>query len=98
MFVEADITDDYRKELEIFNVTELDEMLAVLNGLDYIAEIGYSVYKNNQLNHFQNEKTENYREPDAGGADNQKEKRTGKKRKGCGHMDKGIVSRPIQVQ
>lgn len=37
MFVEADITDDYRKELEIFNVTEPDEMLAVLNGLDYIA-------------------------------------------------------------
>lgn len=52
MFIEADITDDFRNELERFNVTEPDEMLAVLNGLDYIAEIGYSVYKNNQLSPF----------------------------------------------
>ena len=98
MFIESDITDVYREELTKFNVCGTEDMLTILNGLDYIAEIGYSVYKNNQLNHFQNEKTENDREPDAGGADNQKEKRTGKKRKGCGHMDKGIVCRPVQVQ
>ena len=58
----------------------------------------YLIIMFHQLNHFQNEKTEKYREFDAGGADNPKEKRPGKKRKGCGHMDKGIVSRPIQVQ
>lgn len=57
MFVETDITDVYREELTKINVCGIEDMLTILNGLDYIAEIGYSVYKNNQL--IQNEKAKN---------------------------------------
>lgn len=48
VFIETDITDDYRTEFAKLNITDTGDMLTILNGLDYFAEIGYMAYKNNQ--------------------------------------------------
>lgn len=44
MFLETDVTDEYKNEFKKLNITDLEDMLTVLNGLDKIAEIGYTVY------------------------------------------------------
>lgn len=48
MFIKDEITDEYRTEFEKLNITDMDEMLSILNGFDYIAELAYSSYKNNR--------------------------------------------------
>lgn len=49
MFLNKDeITDEYRAEFEKLNITDMDDMLSILNGFDYIAELAYSSYKNNR--------------------------------------------------
>ena len=45
MFLETDVTDEYKNEFEKLNITDLEDMLTLLNGLDKIAEIGYTVYQ-----------------------------------------------------
>jgi|GEM_PF-5075214 len=48
MFLKDEITDEYRTKFEKLNITDIDEMLSILNGFDYIAELAYSSYKNNR--------------------------------------------------
>lgn len=49
MFLETDVTDEYRNEFEKLNITDLEDMLTILNGLDKIAEIGYTIYQTQTL-------------------------------------------------
>lgn len=51
MYTAADITDEHRAEFVKLNVFEDEDMLIILNGLDYLAEIGYMAYINSKVNH-----------------------------------------------
>ena len=51
MYIAADITDEHRSEFVKLNVFEDEDMLIILNGLDYLAEIGYMAYINSKVNH-----------------------------------------------
>ena len=50
MYTAKDITDEHRTEFAKLNVTNTEDMLIILNGLDYMAEIGYVAYTNNRIN------------------------------------------------
>lgn len=48
MFKKSDIDENYISEFNKLGITNTDDMLAILNGLDVLAEIGFTSYKNNQ--------------------------------------------------
>lgn len=47
MYTATDITDEHNTEFAKLNITDVGDMLTILNGLDRLAEIGYMAYKNN---------------------------------------------------
>lgn len=49
MFLETDVTDEYKNEFKKLNITDLEDMLTILNGLDKIAEIGYIAYNKDNI-------------------------------------------------
>lgn len=51
VYTATDITDEHRAEFVKLNVFEDGDMLIILNGLDYLAEIGYMAYINSKVNH-----------------------------------------------
>lgn len=55
MYTATDITDEHRTEFAKLNITDVGDMLTILNGLDYLAEIGYRSYKNNPTNNPDND-------------------------------------------
>lgn len=46
-----EISDEYKKEFEKLNITNVEEMLSILNGFNRIAELGYTVYMKNRTDH-----------------------------------------------
>ena len=95
MFLLEDLDDDLKFEFHKLGIQQEDEMLAICSGLDAIAEIGYEVYKNNNLDNGHDQASES--EVVAGREDHSKAHGVGKDRKGRGNMDKGIERRPIQA-
>ncbi len=55
MYTATDITDEHRTEFAKLNITDVGDMLTILNGLDYMAEIGYVAYINNRINQSTND-------------------------------------------
>ena len=49
MFLKQDIDETLNKYLFDLGITDEDEMITLLNGLDEIAEIGYTLYVNNSI-------------------------------------------------
>ncbi len=49
MYFKNEIQDEYRNEFNRLNITNEDDMLTILNGLDMIAEIGYTLYNKNKI-------------------------------------------------
>ena len=97
MFLLEDLDDDLKFEFHKLGIQEEDEMLAICSGLDAIAEIGYEVYKNNNLEKDNIHDKASESKVVAGGEDHSKAFGVGKDRKGRGNMDKGIKRRPIQA-
>ena len=49
MFLKQDIDETLTKHLLDLGITDEDEMITLLNGLDKIAEMGYALYINNSI-------------------------------------------------
>ena len=49
MFLKDDLENRYIEEFNKLGITNEDDMITILNGLDEIAEIGYVWYKNNKV-------------------------------------------------
>lgn len=49
MFIKTDIDENYISEFNKLGITNTDDMLTILNGLDVLAEIGFISFNNNQL-------------------------------------------------
>ena len=54
MFVKGQIDEKYIKQFAALGVTNENDIVTILNGLDNIAEIGYAWYVNNNLNKTEN--------------------------------------------
>ena len=54
MFVKGQIDETFIKEFAALGVTNENDIVTILNGLDNIAEIGYAWYVNNNLNKTEN--------------------------------------------
>ena len=54
MFVKGQIDEKYIKQFAALGVTNENDIITILNGLDNIAEIGYAWYVNNKANKFIN--------------------------------------------
>ena len=50
MFVKGQIDEKYIKQFAALGVTNENDIITILNGLDNIAEIGYAWYVNKKLN------------------------------------------------
>ena len=48
MFVKGQIDEKYIKQFAALGVTNENDIITILNGLDNIAEIGYAWYVNNK--------------------------------------------------
>lgn len=44
MFIKSDIDENYISEFNKLGIADIDIMLTILNSLDMLAEIGYTVY------------------------------------------------------
>ena len=49
MFLKDDLENRYIEEFNKLGITNEDDIITILNGLDEIAEIGYVWYKNNKV-------------------------------------------------
>lgn len=49
MFLKQDIDETLKNYLFDLGITDEDEMITLLNGLDEIAEMGYALYINNSI-------------------------------------------------
>ena len=49
MFLKNDIDETYKQNFNSLGITNENKILAILNELDKIAEIGYAWYVNNNL-------------------------------------------------
>ena len=54
MFVKGQIDETFIKQFAALGVTNENDIVTILNGLDNIAEIGYAWYVNNNLNKTEN--------------------------------------------
>ena len=50
MFIKNSIDETFIKQFAALGVTNENDIITILNGLDNIAEIGYAWYVNNNLN------------------------------------------------
>lgn len=50
MFIKGQINEKYIKQFAALGVTNENDIITILNGLDNIAEIGYAWYVNNKAN------------------------------------------------
>lgn len=50
MFVKGQIDETFIKQFAALGVTNEENIVTILNGLDNIAEIGYAWYVNNKVN------------------------------------------------
>lgn len=54
MYLKGEIDETYIKQFAALGVTNENDIVTILNGLDNIAEIGYAWYVNNNLNKTDN--------------------------------------------
>ncbi len=54
MYLKGEIDETYIKQFAALGVTNENDIITILNGLDNIAEIGYAWYVNNNLNKTEN--------------------------------------------
>ena len=54
MFVKGQIDEKYIKQFAALGVTNENDIITILNGLDSLAEIGYAWYVNNKANKINN--------------------------------------------
>ena len=54
MFLKNSIDETFIKQFAALGVTNENDIITILNGLDNIAEIGYAWYVNNNLNKTEN--------------------------------------------
>ncbi len=54
MYLKGEIDETYIKQFAALGVTNENDIVTILNGLDNIAEIGYAWYVNNNLNKTEN--------------------------------------------
>ena len=54
MFVKGQIDEKYIKQFAALGVTNENDIITILNGLDNIAEIGYAWYVHNKANKMNN--------------------------------------------
>ena len=45
MFTKNDLDNDFINEFKTLGISDENDMITILNGLDSLAEIGYSIYK-----------------------------------------------------
>ena len=56
MILVEDLNEEVKDEFLKLGIETIDDMLSICNGLDAIAEIGYTIYNNNRFNDLQNDK------------------------------------------
>ncbi|MCQ2185468.1 MAG: hypothetical protein MJY92_01920 [Bacteroidales bacterium] len=49
MVLTENLKEDVKDEFKKLGIENIDDMLSICNGLDAIAEIGYTIYKNKRL-------------------------------------------------
>ena len=54
MFIKNSIDETFIKQFAALGVTNENDIITILNGLDNIAEIGYAWYVNNKANKLSN--------------------------------------------
>lgn len=54
MYLKGEIDETHIKQFVALGVTNENDIVTILNGLDNIAEIGYAWYVNNNLNKTEN--------------------------------------------
>lgn len=54
MYLKGELDETYIKQFAALGVTNENDIVTILNGLDNIAEIGYAWYVNNNLNKTEN--------------------------------------------
>ena len=54
MFVKGQINETFIKKFNELGITNENDIITILNGLDNIAEIGYAWYVNNKANKINN--------------------------------------------
>ncbi|MBQ0025129.1 MAG: hypothetical protein KBT00_05345 [Bacteroidales bacterium] len=56
MILTEDLNEEVKNEFLKLGIENIDDMLSICNGLDAIAEIGYTIYNNNRFNDLKNDK------------------------------------------
>lgn len=54
MYLKGELDETYIKQFDALGITNENDIITILNGLDNIAEIGYAWYVNNNLNKTEN--------------------------------------------
>ena len=50
MYLKGELDETYIKQFDALGITNENDIITILNGLDNIAEIGYAWYVNNKAN------------------------------------------------